>query len=317
MAGLMDMIGQPTNIWGMINRLPSLFGQQEPPKRIDQPQKSQAPQKRDFSFAKDFIQQKGVEGRKNKYYWDAAAFEGEGAITSGVGHLVPHTRGKEIYKQKLEGIPLKEKDVEKQYEKDLQEHGNAGRDFFGREAFDKLPENVQTVLTSLAFNVGPSNIKDYTRMKEAVENFDKESFVDSKGNSRDGGIAGISEELIYSNYNKKPNTFSPRFNTTGGRTGMEIMHMLNPSPTIHQQPQIPPPQPPMQPQMLVADKSGMYPPPKRQMQPQAQMQPQQMQPSLQQIAHTAQAQPVLNPFPWLKEVSGSYSHPSPPDGKWV
>ena len=59
------------------------------------------------------------------------------------------------------------------------------------------------------------------------------------------------------------------------------------------------------------DKSGMYPPPKRQMQPQAQMQP-----SLQQVAQTAQAQPALNPFPWLKEMSGSYSY-SPPVGKWV
>jgi len=53
----------------------------------------------------------------------------------------------------------------------------------------------------------------------------------SKGNSRGGGIAGISEELIYTNYNEKPNTFSPRFNKqTGDRTGKEMMHMLNPSP---------------------------------------------------------------------------------------
>ena len=42
------------------------------------------------------------------------------------------------------------------------------------------------------------------------------------------------------------------------------------------------------------------------------------QPSLQQIAQTAQVQPVLNPFPWLKEMSGSYAHPSPPPNKrWV
>ena len=40
------------------------------------------------------------------------------------------------------------------------------------------------------------------------------------------------------------------------------------------------------------------------------------QPSLQQVAQTAQAQPALNPFPWLKEMSGSYSY-SPPVGKWV
>ena len=49
------------------------------------------------------------------------------------------------------------------------------------------------------------------------------------------------------------------------------------------------------PQMAVPDKSMMYPQPKR---------------SLQQVAQTAQAQPALNPFPWLNEVSGSYSHPA-------
>ena len=76
--GILDIVGQPTDsIWGMINRLPSLFSQQE------------TPQTRDFSFAKDFIQQPGVEGRRDEYYWDQAAFNGEGAVTSGVGHLVP------------------------------------------------------------------------------------------------------------------------------------------------------------------------------------------------------------------------------------
>ena len=36
---------------------------------------------------------------------------------------------------------------------------------------------------------------------------------------------------------------------------------------------------------------------------------QQRLPSLQEAAQTAQVQPALNPFPWLNEVSGSYSHP--------
>ena len=60
--------------------------------------------------------------------------------------------------------------------------------------------------------------------------------------------------------------------------------------------------PPPKPQMAPIDKSGMYPEPKR---------------SLQQVAQTAQVQPALNPFPWLKEVSGSYGYPSPPDRRWV
>ena len=45
------------------------------------------------------------------------------------------------------------------------------------------------------------------------------------------------------------------------------------------------------PQMAVPDKAMMYPQPKR---------------SLQQVAQTAQAQPALNPFPWLKGTSGGY-----------
>ena len=310
MAGLMDMIGQPTNIWGMINRLPSLFSQQEPP------------QKRDFSFAKDFVQQEGVEGRRNKYYWDQNAFKGEGAMTVGVGHLVSGTKGNRD--MSLEGTIMSEPEIDRLYEKDLQEHGNAGRDFFGREAFDKLPENVQTVLTSLAFNVGPDGIKRYTRMKEAVENFDKESFVDSKGNSRDGGIAGISEELIYSNYNEKPNKTSPRFDWTGDRTGMEMMHMLNQPPTRKPMPTLEPiaPTPQQQYEAARMNRPPLTPPPQKQIAvkpPEAyqkqiavkplalqqQLQPQ-MQPSLQQVAQTAQVQPALNPFPWLKDVSGGY-----------
>ena len=37
---------------------------------------------------------------------------------------------------------------------------------------------------------------------------------------------------------------------------------------------------------------------------------QQRLPSLQEAAQTAQVQPALNPFPWLNEVSGGYSHPA-------
>ena len=45
----------------------------------------------------------------------------------------------------------------------------------------------------------------------------------------------------------------------------------------------------------------MYPPPKQQMQQQQQMQ-QPQQPTLQQQAQTAQVQPALDPFPWLRET---------------
>ena len=64
---------------------------------------------------------------------------------------------------------------------------------------------------------------------------------------------------------------------------------------------------PPQRQMAVPDKSMMYPPPKPQMQPidKSMMYPEPKR-SLQQIAQTAQAQPALNPFPWLKGTSGGY-----------
>ena len=73
----------------------------------------------------------------------------------------------------------------------------------------------------------------------------------------------------------------------------------------------------------------MYPPPKQQMQAPLQMQAQQPSPpmqqqmqmpkrrSLEEVTQTAQVQPALSPFPWLREVSGSYSYPSPPVGRWV
>ena len=61
------------------------------------------------------------------------------------------------------------------------------------------------------------------------------------------------------------------------------------------------------PQMAVPDKSMMYPPPKPQMAPidKSMMYPEPKR-SLQQQAQTAQVQPALNPFPWLKGTSGGY-----------
>ena len=92
------------------------------------------------------------------------------------------------------------------------------------------------------------------------------------------------------------------------------------APPQQMQPQVglPPQRMPPQRQMAVPDKSMMYPQPKPQMAPidKSMMYPQPKR-SLQQVAQTAQAQPALNPFPWLKEVSGSYSYPSPPDRRWV
>jgi len=62
-----------------------------------------------------------------------------------------------------------------------------------------------------------------------------------------------------------------------------------------------------QPQMAVPNKSMMYPQPKPQMAPidKSMMYPEPKR-SLQQVAQTAQAQPALNPFPWLKGTSGGY-----------
>ena len=76
--------------------------------------------------------------------------------------------------------------------------------------------------------------------------------------------------------------------------------------------------PPMQQQMQAQMQQ------QQQMQAQQQMQQQQQQQmqmpkrrSLEEVTQTAQVQPALSPFPWLREVSGSYSHPSPPVGRWV
>ena len=76
--------------------------------------------------------------------------------------------------------------------------------------------------------------------------------------------------------------------------------------------------PPMQQQMQAQMQQ------QQQMQAQQQMQQQQQQQmqmpkrrSLEEVTQTAQVQPALSPFPWLREVSGSYSYPSPPVGRWV
>ena len=132
----------------------SLFSQQETPKRIDQPL--------DAGTAR-FVEE--MEGNKNYYYKDEMGY-----WTSGVGHnekTQDKFKNSKSWVDPDDGVsrvvawdnktnsPLKvgEDKIRRQYSEDLKVAYKDANKFFGDE-FQQLPQEVQTVLISLSFNLG-------------------------------------------------------------------------------------------------------------------------------------------------------------------
>ena len=263
--GIMDFMGidmnkEPANMWGMINRLPSLFSQQEPPERIDQPHErnkfdksgmypppkmvdqSQVPQEGEFSYIEDGI---GIpRGTLHALMMaesngDVNAVSEKGA--KGAFQLMPKTA--------------------KHYEADpfnLHEAALAA----GNELQWQLKSHKGNLDKALAsYNYGHGNVRKRGSDLDEIDRYQKEKTGRSETTEH--------RERFYKHFGKPE--LSPQQQEV-----IPDKSMMYPQP---------------KPQMAPIDKSMMYPEPKR---------------SLQQVAQTAQAQPALNPFPWLKGTSGGY-----------
>ena len=229
------------------------------------------------------------------------------------------------------------------FNKDIRRHHTTGAPT--QIPFDDQPPIVQELLTELEFNGGLSgwpklmkNAKsgDYQGVEKEMD-LSVEKSTNKEGTKRRNRLRNeyFSDKLM-----AEPKL---RLADAYGTVELDEEHSLWPDASDfgfpkhpidylfgskEQSPQQPTPQqqyeaarmnrPPLAPpQMEVADKSGMYPPKKMfNMYPQPKPQMQQQQPSLQEVAQARQAQPALD-LPWLKEVSGSYSYPSPPNKRWV
>jgi len=203
--------------------------------------------------------------------------------------------------------------------KSMQDHAARARDKFNKGIrrhhttggptqipFDKQPPVVQELLTELEFNGGlggwPELMKhakrgDYKGVeKEMYLNVEKAEH--KKGTERRNRLRGeyFSDKLM-----AEPKL---RLADAYGTVELDEEHSLWPDFSDFGLPKHPidylfgskEPSPQQQYEAARMNRPPLTPP--QQMQPQ--------QPSLQQIAQTAQAQPALNPFPWLKGTSGGY-----------
>ena len=191
--------------------------------------------------------------------------------------------------------------------------------------FDKQPPIVQELLTELEFNGGLGGWPELMRNAkngdyqgvEAEMDLSVEKSTNKEGTKRRNRLRNeyFSEALM-----AEPELrLADAYGTVEQDTKK---HSLWPDATMFGLPKNPidylfgskEPSPQQQYEAARMNRPPLTPP--QQMQPPQRMQPPQQMPTLQQQAATAQVQPALNPFPWLKEVSGSYSHPVDKSGMY-
>ena len=279
--GILDILGQPTDsIWGMINRLPSLFSQQEPPKRIDQPLKPTKEMTKNRLLDSIY----NAEGKENARI-PFGMFTQEFERRSATGEIIPYEEARAETSRHIDRHI-------KRWE------AGGSRNILNAKARGLINANPEKNEAIIDGEWNPDFLKWY------------------------GEIYAPSH---LSNTTLRPAEKEKNHNWLGNvRSGLNVpspvptpqqmqQQMAVPNKSYENAPQMyPPPKP-----QIPINKSHMYPPPKQQMQQQQQQMQMPKRRSLEEVTQTAQVQPALSPFPWLREVSGSYSHPSPPVGRWV
>ena len=286
----MDMMGQPTNIWGMVNRLPSLFSQQEP----TQPKPTrEAAKKRllDSIYNAEGSKEGSMYKDGKRYKIPFNYFSKDFVARRERGEQIPVAEAREAVSAQIDRH-IKLWEANKPRNVDWAEE---------RGLVNANPEKNKAIRDG---KWNPDFIKWYGEIyAPAAEDPLNENWV---GNVRAGlGLSKIDYGVtLPSEYHTPMEKLERAWELTKD-TLSDPLDMY------------PVRQPLTQPQMAVPDKSMMYPEPKPQMPINKSMMYPEPKRSLQQQAQTAQVQPALNPFPWLKEVSGSYSYPSPPDRRWI
>jgi len=92
----------------------------------------------------------------------------EGHLTGGIGHLITDW-DEEIYSGPI-GTPIPEEQVKNWFERDVQQSINDCISLF--DNFDKLPEDIQHVLTNMSFQLGKPRLSKFKKMIAAVHDED-------------------------------------------------------------------------------------------------------------------------------------------------
>ena len=92
----------------------------------------------------------------------------EGHLTGGIGHLITDW-DEEIYSGPI-GTPIPEEQVKNWFERDVQQSINDCISLF--DNFDKLPEDIQHVLTNMSFQLGRPRLSKFKKMIAAVHDED-------------------------------------------------------------------------------------------------------------------------------------------------
>ena len=103
------------------------------------------------------------EGIKNETYHCS-----EGHLTGGIGHLI--TEWDEEYYGKPLGSSISEEQVQDWFARDVQQSINDCISLF--DNFDKLPEDIQHVLTNMSFQLGRPRLSKFKKMIAAVHEED-------------------------------------------------------------------------------------------------------------------------------------------------
>jgi lysozyme len=115
------------------------------------------------------------EGCKYETYYCS-----EGHLTGGIGHLITDW-DEEIYSGPI-GTPIPEEQVKNWFDRDVQQSINDCISLF--DNFDKLPEDIQHVLTNMSFQLGRPRLSKFKKMIAAVHNEDYREMAAQMEDSR-------------------------------------------------------------------------------------------------------------------------------------
>ncbi len=104
----------------------------------------------------------------------------EGHLTGGIGHLITEW-DEEIYSGPI-GTPIPEEQVKNWFDRDVQQSINDCISLF--DNFDKLPEDIQHVLTNMSFQLGRPRLSKFKKMIAAVHNEDYREMAAQMEDSR-------------------------------------------------------------------------------------------------------------------------------------
>ena len=104
----------------------------------------------------------------------------EGHLTGGIGHLI--TEWDEEYYGKSIGSTIPEEQVKDWFERDVQRSINDCISLF--DNFDKLPEDIQHVLTNMSFQLGIPRLSKFKKMIAAVHSEDYREMATQMEDSR-------------------------------------------------------------------------------------------------------------------------------------